>query len=52
MTGHGNTKLKTCNCKSEFQDKQYGKDQRVHNRTKQAMGKESKWRCTICLKET
>lgn len=32
-----------CTCKHEFQDKTYGKDMRVHNRTK-----DGKARCTVC----
>jgi hypothetical protein len=42
-----NTEIKKCTCKNEYQDKKYGKGQRVHNF---ATGKE-KWRCTVCLKE-
>lgn len=32
-----------CNCKSEFQDKEYGKDNRVFNTTSKGEVK-----CTVC----
>ena len=35
--------IKTCKCKSEFQDKEYGKQQRVH--TEDNSGNH---RCTVC----
>lgn len=39
-------------CKSAFQDEQYGKRMRVHNRTKQnKQAAEQKWRCTACKNE-
>jgi len=34
----------SCNCKSEFQDKTYGKNKRVKNPAKKAGG----YRCTVC----
>ena len=40
------TKIKTCTCKHEYQDKKYGKKQRVHNSTAT-----NKWRCTVCGNE-
>lgn len=40
------TKVMTCKCHHEAQDKLHGKDQRVHN---PAGGKQGgKWRCTVC----
>lgn len=39
-------KLKPCDCKSAYQDKTYGKQNRVHNTgTKKVI-------CTVCAKET
>ena len=40
------TTTKTCECKSEFQDKTYGFCVRLHNLAKE--GKEA--RCTVCGK--
>lgn len=40
------TKILRCSCKHKFQDKEYGKGRRVHNKT---VG--DKWRCTACGKE-
>lgn len=40
----GNTKLVKCTCKSNYQDKTYGKGMRIHNK----MGAGRGWRCTIC----
>jgi hypothetical protein len=39
-----------CTCKHEWQDRQYGKQQRVHNPgpKKGASGKASNWICTVC----
>ena len=36
----------TCNCSNDFQDKRYGKNKRVMNKT--ATDKE--YRCTVCGK--
>jgi len=36
------TKVLTCTCKSEFQDKTYGTGNRLHNKTNNG------WRCTVC----
>ena len=38
-----------CDCKSEDQDKMYGKGQRVHNQTKHTGDKPGR-RCTVCGK--
>ena len=38
------SKVMTCRCVSEYQDKLYGQSMRVHNPT----AKESGWRCTVC----
>jgi len=42
------TKVITCSCPEEYQDKIYGKNKRLHN----AFGKPHKgYRCTVCGKE-
>ncbi len=38
--------ISDCNCKSEFQDKTYGKNKRIFNKMKN-----NKYRCTVCSKE-
>lgn len=38
------TTIKPCNCKNEFQDKTYGRGNRVHNLSER--GTEAK--CTVC----
>ena len=40
------TAIKKCKCVSEYQDKVYGKNMRVHN----SCYKDRKitWRCTVC----
>lgn len=40
--------IKKCDCKSEFQDKKYGKDMRVHNKYIKDSGG---YRCTVCGKD-
>lgn len=40
--------IKKCDCKHEFQDKEYGEGMRVHN---ECTSKEGKYRCTVCGKE-
>ena len=39
--------IKKCTCKSEYQDKKYGIDKRVHNPAGKDKNK-SDWRCTVC----
>jgi hypothetical protein len=39
------TKIKKCECKHDYQDKKYGKGNRVMNSTVDG------WRCTVCGKE-
>lgn len=41
------TKIMTCLCVSEYQDKEYGKMLRLFNQMKTV----GMWRCTICGKE-
>ena len=41
------TRIMPCTCKSEYQDKRYGKGKRVFN----SMVKEGSYRCTVCSKE-
>jgi hypothetical protein len=38
------TKILSCNCKHEYQDKKYGQGKRVHNEMKDKKG----YRCTVC----
>jgi len=47
-----NTVIVNCNCKHEYQDKQYGKGRRVANVTTKEVGK-NKFvaTCTVCNKE-
>jgi hypothetical protein len=40
--------IKSCNCKSEYQDKKYGVGKRVHNQAQSVVKGEIAWRCTIC----
>ena len=41
--------IKKCRCANAYQDRKYGKDLRVHNRTKQNDDENNKgWRCTVC----
>ena len=40
--------IKQCTCESKFQDKQYGKNMRVHNKYLKDGGG---YRCTVCGKE-
>lgn len=42
------TMIIKCDCKSEYQDEKYGKQNRVHNES-QAKDKK-KARCTVCSK--
>ena len=41
--------IKKCHCKSEYQDKKYGKQKRVHNKTDKSKfyGKVNPYRCTV-----
>jgi len=36
-----------CNCKHEYQDKKYGKGERVHNECQSTKNK-GLYRCTVC----
>ena len=42
------TVIKSCTCANPGQDALYGKQQRVHNQTKD---NPPKLRCTVCVKE-
>jgi hypothetical protein len=42
------TKVIKCTCKHEFQDMQYGKNQRVCNSLAKNNGKINGYRCTVC----
>ena len=50
-TGPKGTTHKQCTCRSIFQDEQYGKGIRVHNRMSRTVSRSSQWRCTVCAKE-
>lgn len=39
------TKVLPCACRSEYQDKRYGIQKRLHNLMKKG------WRCTVCAHE-
>ena len=43
-------KIIQCTCEHEFQDKTYGKKNRLHNKL-QSTGSTEKYRCTVCGKE-
>jgi hypothetical protein len=45
------TIIRTCTCKSEFQDTTYGKQKRVFNKLEDFV-KSSRARCTVCGKES
>jgi len=42
--------IKKCDCNHEYQDKVYGKGNRVHNE-KKPKGTAKEYRCTVCGKE-
>ena len=42
--------IKQCDCKHEFQDKIYGKGNRVHNLARNENNKAGGYRCTVCKK--
>ena len=42
--------IRPCDCKHEYQDKTYGKGQRVHNPKKAAAGSKPRCTCTVCGK--
>ena len=42
-------KIEACDCRHEFQDRVYGKGQRVKN---PMQGKKPGYRCTVCQRET
>ena len=42
--------IKICDCKSEYQDKKYGKNKRVFNKTN-STSTTVKYRCAVCGKE-
>lgn len=44
------TKVLPCTCEHQFQDKTYGKGNRVHNKLQSTPGNE-KFRCNVCGKE-
>ena len=42
--------IKKCDCKHEFQDKEYGKGNRMHNPIIKKQGVPQQYRCTVCEK--
>jgi hypothetical protein len=40
------TKVQSCSCKHNDQDRMYGKGKRLHNQTRG--NNRSEWRCTVC----
>ena len=42
------TTIVKCKCPNEFQDKQYGEQNRVANATKKTDGVRTEVRCTVC----
>lgn len=46
------SKILKCTCVSAFQDKEYGKDNRVMNHAPSKGAKPTRYRCTTCRKET
>lgn len=45
------TKILSCNCKHDYQDKTYGEGKRVHNSLKATATGIIKWKCTVCNDE-
>ena len=48
LKGENVMAIKTCNCKNDYQDKKYGKNQRIHNKFIKDGGG---YRCTVCNKD-
>jgi len=46
------TTIKSCNCQHEWQDKKYGKGNRLHNLSKSKSPGVKAWTCTVCAKKT
>ena len=44
------TKVISCTCQHEYQDKVYGKNKRLANKTQKGNQKDT-YRCTVCGKE-
>jgi len=40
-----------CTCKNEYQDKHYGKDVRVFNKTEKTAAGKHYYRCVVCNNE-
>ena len=40
-----------CTCKNDYQDKKYGEQVRVMNKTEKKSGDKVVFRCTVCTKE-
>ena len=43
------TKITKCTCHHEYQDKIYGRNNRLHNDAPKSNNGNGGWRCTICL---
>lgn len=42
--------IKECDCQHEFQDEEYGQQNRVHNFAPKGYHGRAGWRCTVCSK--
>lgn len=42
------TNILPCSCKSEYQDKHYGRQMRLHNEAKKKPSNSGGWTCTVC----
>lgn len=45
------TQILDCQCKHDWQDRQYGRGKRLHNKILNEKGIGPQWRCTVCQKE-
>lgn len=44
------TKVLSCSCKHDFQDKKYGRSKRLHNKMAGSEKALKRYRCTVCAK--
>lgn len=42
------TGIQACTCAHAYQDKKYGKGNRVHNKTVKHPSSQGGWRCSVC----
>lgn len=43
--------IKKCDCKHPYQDRRYGKGNRVHNEMATQKDKPNQYRCTVCNRQ-